>query len=277
MTTRATSCGRLGRARSAGLLAIPIIITLMATETIAQSDRPRARDVGVAPGIFQPGQHNAITDVTGVQVGQTTVWEGDSIRTGVTIIVPHPGSLYRERVPAAIHVINGYGKLLGATQVSEFGELETPIALTCTLCVWNVADALVDHLLRQPDMDSVRSINPVVGETNDGYLNDIRARPIRPEHVVAALESARPGPVDEGAVGAGTGTRAFGWKGGIGTSSRVLPDSLGPWACWCSRTSAGSSRSSVPRSGRNWAATCTANTWSRRSQEARRIPGTDRS
>ncbi|UCC49952.1 MAG: P1 family peptidase, partial [Gemmatimonadota bacterium] len=146
----------------------------MATETIAQSDRPRARDVGVAPGIFQPGQHNAITDVTGVQVGQTTVWEGDSIRTGVTIIVPHPGSLYRERVPAAIHVINGYGKLLGVTQVQELGELETPIALTCTLCVWKVADALIDYLLSQPGMESVRSINPVVGETNDGYLNDIR-------------------------------------------------------------------------------------------------------
>jgi D-aminopeptidase len=201
----------------------------MATETTAQSDRPRARDVGIAPGIFQPGQHNAITDVAGVRVGQTTVWEADSIRTGVTVILPHAGNLYRERVPAAIHVINGYGKLLGVTQVQELGELETPIALTGTLCVWQVADALVDYLLRQPGMETVRSINPVVGETNDGYLNDIRARPIRPEHVVAALESARPGPVDEGAVGAGTGTSAFGWKGGIGTSSRVLPESLGGW------------------------------------------------
>ncbi|KPK80355.1 MAG: aminopeptidase, partial [Gemmatimonas sp. SM23_52] len=142
----------------------------MATETTAQSDRPRARDVGIAPGIFQPGRHNAITDVAGVRVGQTTVWEADSIRTGVTVILPHAGDLYRERVPAAIHVINGYGKLLGVTQVQELGELETPIALTGTLCVWQVADALVDYLLRQPGMETVRSINPVVGETNDGYL-----------------------------------------------------------------------------------------------------------
>lgn len=208
---------------------IPIILSLMVTETFAQNDRPRARDLGIAPGIFQPGDYNAITDVSGVRVGQTTVWEGDSIRTGVTVILPHDGNIFRERVPAAMYVANGFGKLLGITQVQELGELETPIALTCTLCVWRVADAMVEYLLAQKGMEGVRSINPVVGETNDGYLNDIRVRPIRPEHVVSALESAASGPVAEGAVGAGTGTQAFGWKGGIGTSSRLLPDGLGGW------------------------------------------------
>jgi D-aminopeptidase len=208
---------------------IPIILSLMVTETFSQNDRPRARDLGIAPGIFQPGEHNAITDVSGVLVGQTTVWEGDSIRTGVTVVLPHGGNIFRERVPAAMYVANGFGKLLGVTQVQELGELETPIALTCTLCVWRVADAMVEYLLAQPGMEGVRSINPVVGETNDGYLNDIRVRPIRPEHVVSALETAASGPVAEGVVGAGTGTRAFGWKGGIGTSSRALPDGLGGW------------------------------------------------
>jgi D-aminopeptidase len=210
-------------------LAIHIILSLMVTETFAQGERPRARDLGIAPGIFQPGQYNAITDVADVKVGHTTVWEGDSIRTGVTVILPHAGNVFRERVPAAMVVANGFGKLLGITQVQELGELETPIALTCTLCVWRVADAMVDYLLAQPGMEEVRSINPVVGETNDGYLNDIRARPVRPEHVVSALESAESGAVAEGAVGAGTGTQAFGWKGGIGTSSRVLTESLGGW------------------------------------------------
>lgn len=189
--------------------------------------RPRAREAGVVVGLFPPGPLNAITDVAGVQVGHATVIEGDAVRTGVTAILPHGGNLYRERVPAAIYVGNGFGKLLGVTQVRELGELETPILLTCTLCVWQAADALVDTLLARPDMTDVRSINPVVGETNDGYLNDIRARPIRPEHVRAALQSASEGPVKEGAVGAGTGTVAFGWKGGIGTSSRRLPDALG--------------------------------------------------
>ena len=210
-------------------LAIPIIVSLTVTETFAQSERPRARDLGIAPGIFQPGRYNAITDVADVKVGHTTVWEGDSIRTGVTVILPHAGNVFRERVPAAMVVANGFGELLGITQVKELGELETPIALTCTLCVWRVADAMVGYLLAQPGMEGVRSINPVVGETNDGYLNDIRARPIRPEHVVSALESAESGAVAEGAVGAGTGTQAFGWKGGIGTSSRVLTESLGAW------------------------------------------------
>jgi D-aminopeptidase len=160
-------------------------------------------------------------------VGQTTVLEGDRVRTGVTAILPHGENPYLSRVPAAIYVGNGFGKLLGVTQVRELGELETPILLTCTLCVWKVADAAVGWMLALPGMENVRSINPVVGETNDGTLNDIRARPIRPEQVVAALESAKDGPVEEGAVGAGAGTIAFGWKGGIGTSSRVLPESLG--------------------------------------------------
>ena len=191
--------------------------------------RARARDLGVAPGIFQPGALNAITDVEGVRVGQTTVVEGDSVRTGVTAILPHAGNVFRERVPAAIYVGNGFGKLLGFTQVRELGELETPILLTCTLCVWKAADAMVGWLLEQPGMDDVRSINPVVGETNDGTLNAIRSRPITAEAVRHALTSASTGPVAEGSVGAGEGTVAFGWKGGIGTSSRVLPKSLGGW------------------------------------------------
>lgn len=191
--------------------------------------RPRARDIGLAPGVFRPGPLNAITDVAGVRVGQTTVIEGDNVRTGVTAILPHGGNPYLSRVPAAIHVGNGFGKLMGVTQVQELGELETPILLTCTLCVWKAADAMVAWLLEKEGMERVRSINPVVGETNDSGLNDIRSRPIRPEHVVAALESASEGPVEEGAVGAGAGTSAFGWKGGIGTSSRLLPESLGGW------------------------------------------------
>ena len=188
---------------------------------------PRARDLGVAPGVFKTGAVNAITDVAGVRVGHTTVIQGDSIRTGVTAILPHSENVYFERVPAALFVGNGFGKLLGVTQLTELGELETPILLTCTLCVWRAADALVAWMLEQPGMRGVQSINPVVGETNDGQLNAIRSRPILPEHVRAALASAASGPVQEGAVGAGAGTVAFGWKGGIGTSSRLVPASLG--------------------------------------------------
>jgi D-aminopeptidase len=191
------------------------------------ASRPRARELGVAPGIFHPGQFNAITDVAGVRVGQATVIEGDSVRTGVTAILPHGGNPFFERVPAALHVGNGFGKLLGVTQLQELGELETPILLTCTLCVWKAADAMVAWMLERPGMEGAGSINPVVGETNDGGLNAIRSRPIRPEHVRAALDGATGGAVAEGAVGAGAGTIAFGWKGGIGTSSRVLPASLG--------------------------------------------------
>jgi D-aminopeptidase len=203
------------------------IIAMAATSTQLSAQRARARDLGVKPGVFQPGSLNAITDVAGVRVGQTTVVEGNNVRTGVTAILPHGGNVFTDRVPAALHVGNGFGKITGATQLRELGELETPILLTCTLCVWKAADAMVEWLLERPDMTNVRSINPLVAETNDGTLNDIRSRPIRPEHVRAALTNASSGPVAEGSVGAGTGTVAFGWKGGIGTSSRVLPKSLG--------------------------------------------------
>jgi D-aminopeptidase len=209
------------------LVAALLVLGLVAGSTEAQQQRARA--LGVAPGVLRPGPHNAITDVKGVMVGQTTVMEGDSIRTGVTAILPHPGNLFLDRVPAAIYVGNGFGKLLGTTQVTELGELETPILLTCTLCVWKAADALVAYLLAQPGMADVRSINPVVGETNDGYLNAIRQRPISPEHVVSALKRASAGPVEEGSVGAGTGTVAFGWKGGIGTSSRFTGSADSRW------------------------------------------------
>jgi D-aminopeptidase len=190
--------------------------------------RPRAREIGLHVGVFEPGTHNAITDVAGVRVGHATVRAAD-VNTGVTAVLPPGDAWFQERVPAAIVVGNGFGKLLGVTQVRELGELETPILLTCTLCVWRAADAFVDWLLARPGMADVRSINPVVGETNDGMLNDIRRRPIAREHVVEALESAQSGPVEEGAVGAGTGTVAFGWKGGIGTASRVLPTEYGGW------------------------------------------------
>jgi D-aminopeptidase len=189
----------------------------------------RARELGLAPGVFQPGPLNAITDVAGVRVGQVTVVEGDSVRTGITAILPHGGNSYRERVPAALHVGNGFGKLLGATQLNELGELETPILLTCTLCVWKAADAMVEWMLGLPQMGGVRSLNPVVAETNDGGLNAIRSRPITAEQVRRALTEASTGPVTEGSVGAGTGTSAFGWKGGIGTSSRKLPAAQGGW------------------------------------------------
>jgi D-aminopeptidase len=200
---------------------------ILIASTAAHAQRSRARELGVKPGVFQPGKLNAITDVAGVKVGQTTVIEGDSVRTGVTAILPHGGNLYQDRVPAALHVGNGFGKITGVTQLRELGELETPILLTCTLCVWKTADAMVGYLLEQSGMNNVRSINPVVAETNDGTLNAIRSRPIKPEHVRGAITSASSGPVQEGAVGAGAGTIAFGWKGGIGTSSRVLPQSLG--------------------------------------------------
>ncbi|MEP6765515.1 MAG: P1 family peptidase, partial [Gemmatimonadaceae bacterium] len=196
-------------------------------EGAAQTVRVRARDIGVAPGIFHTGKWNAITDVAGVRVGHATVSSGDSIRTGVTAIIPHSGDLFRDRVPAALHVGNGFGKLLGSTQLAELGELETPILLTCTLCIWQAGDALAQHMLALPGNGDVRSVNPVVGETNDGTLNDTRVRPGIADAVRQALSVADTGAVAEGSVGAGHGTVMFGWKGGIGTSSRVLPSALG--------------------------------------------------
>lgn len=196
---------------------------------VTPAGRARARDLGVAPGVFRTGALNAITDVAGVRVGQVTVAEGDSVRTGVTAILAHDGNQFLDRVPAAAVVGNGFGKLVGTTQLRELGELETPILLTCTLCVWRAADAMAGWMLERPGMAEVRSINPVVGETNDGTLNAIRSRPVTAAHVRQALESAAGGPVAEGSVGAGAGTVAFGWKGGIGTSSRAVPASLGGW------------------------------------------------
>ena len=236
-------------------LLLLLLSALSATAQQTAGPRPRARELGIAPGTLPTGALNAITDVAGVRVGQTTVMRGDSVRTGVTAILPHGGNPFLDRVPAAIHVGNGFGKLLGATQVAELGELETPILLTCTLCVWKAADAMVAWMLAKPGMADVRSINPVVGETNDGYvLNAIRSRPIAESDVSKALDGAAGGPVEEGSVGAGTGTVAFGWKGGIGTSSRRVPDAAtapGRSACWCSPTSAATSSCSVsPWAGR---------------------------
>jgi D-aminopeptidase len=204
-----------------------LLLLLVAAPVSAQTagDRPRARDVGVAPGVLPPGPGNAITDVPGVLVGQVTLREGSDVRTGVTAVLPHGGNLFEQKVPAAIHVGNGFGKLMGVTQVRELGEIETPIVLTCTLCVPRAADGVLDHVLAENP--GARSVNPVVGETNDGFLNDIRSRPVTSAHVIEALRTATGGPVEEGSVGAGTGTVAFGWKGGIGTSSRRIPASLG--------------------------------------------------
>src|SRR5688572_17483597 len=200
---------------------------LLATANATASARPRARDIGVAPGILAPGALNAITDVAGVRIGHTSVIRGENVRTGVTVILPHNGNLFREKVPGAVFVGNGFGKLMGSTQVQELGEIETPILLTSTLNVPKVADALLDYVLALPGNEDVRSINPLVAETNDGGLNDIRGRHITREDVFNALKNAKSGAVDEGSVGAGTGTVAFGWKGGIGTASRKLPASLG--------------------------------------------------
>ena len=204
-----------------------LILTSLSQLALAQDDaRPRAREAGVIVGVFQPGELNAITDVEGVRVGHTTLIEGDDIRTGVTAIIPEPGNLYTNPIPAWIHTGNGYGKMVGETQVREFGEIETPILLTCTLCVWSAANALKEWMYEQPGMGE-HTLNPIVGETNDSRVNNMWADPIQKEQVYSALDNAHSGPVAEGSVGAGTGTQAFGWKGGIGSSSRVLPDELG--------------------------------------------------
>lgn len=218
-------CAPLRLSRTSGMrrrlacLALAIPVSLPA--------QVRARALGLAPGVFAPGPRNAITDVAGVRVGHATVSDGDSIRTGVTAIVPHGGDLFRDRVPAALHVGNGFGKLLGVTQVRELGEIETPILLTCTLCIWPVGDALAQWMLAKPENAAVRSINPIVGETNDGALNATRSRAGIGHAVVEALRTADTGVVAEGSVGAGHGTVMFGWKGGIGTASRRLPATLG--------------------------------------------------
>jgi D-aminopeptidase len=198
-----------------------------AAQNTTPNSRPRASDLGLKVGILPAGPLDAITDVAGVEVGQTTILRGENIRTGVTAVLPHSGNLYREKVPAAIFMGNGFGKLAGSTQVEEMGNIETPILLTSTTSVSRAADALISYMLALPGNEDVLSINPVVGETNDGYLNDIRGRHITPDDVLAAVKNAKGGPVEEGDVGAGTGTVVFGWKGGIGTSSRRLPDNVG--------------------------------------------------
>jgi len=211
---------------------ITVVVVLLLTAVAGTQDktpnpRPRCSDLGLKIGVLSTGMLDAITDVAGVEVGHTTIIRGDDVRTGVTAILPHSGNLFREKVPGAVFVGNAFGKLLGSTQVNELGEIETPILLTSTLSVPRVADALIDYMLALPGNEDVESINPLVGETNDGYLNDIRGRHITREDVFAAIKNAKDGKVEEGSVGAGTGTIAFGFKGGIGTSSRRLPPKLG--------------------------------------------------
>ena len=210
------------------LLLLPVIALSVAMGTPStETVRPRARDIGLKIGILPIGSLNALTDVPGVLVGQTTIVRGDNIRTGVTAILPHGGNMFREKVPGAVFVGNGFGKLAGSTQVNELGEIETPILLTSTLSVPRVADAVLDYMLALQGNEDVQSVNPLVGETNDGYLNDIRGRHITRDDVLSAIKNAKAGAIEEGCVGAGTGTVAFGFKGGIGTSSRKLPPSLG--------------------------------------------------
>lgn len=211
-------------------LQIVCALLFLAWGVVAVADlnenRPRARDIGLVIGTMQTGKYNAITDVTGVLVGHSTIIKEPNTHTGITAIIPAPGNLYKQPVPAWAHAGNGYGKSIGLSQLLEFGEIETPILLTCTLCVWKAADAMVEYLLARPG-EYEHTVNPVVGETNDSIVNDMWVNPITAEHVREAIESAKSGPVPEGSVGAGTGTQTYHWKGGIGTSSRVLPESLG--------------------------------------------------
>lgn len=208
---------------------LSLLCLLLAPLTLADEPRPHLRDLGVEPGVLEPGPHNAITDVEGVRVGHRTLVKGEAVRTGVTAVLPHGGNVFQEKVPAAVYVGNGFGKAAGFLQVQELGQIETPIVLTHTLAVGTAVQAVVDWTLRQPGNEDVYSVNAVVGETNDGYLNDIRGGHVTAKDVVVAIESATTGPVDEGSVGAGTGTRALGFKGGIGTSSRKLPKGFGGW------------------------------------------------
>ena len=208
-------------------LLLTILLIMLAGVSAQSQNRSRARDLGIKVGILPPGPLNAITDVNGVLVGHTTLIRGDNVRTGVTAILPHGRNLFREKVPGAVFVGNGFGKLAGSTQVNELGEIETPILLTSTLSVPRVADYVLDYMLSLPGNEDVQSINPLVAETNDGYLNDIRGRYVTRDDVLAAIKGAKAGAVPEGSIGAGTGTVAFGFKGGIGTASRKLPARLG--------------------------------------------------
>ena len=203
------------------------IAVVMGTFADSSAQKKRMRDYGLSYGVFKTGKYNAITDVAGVTVGHVTLNQGDDMRTGVTAILPHQGNIFRKKVPAAIYLGNGFGKLAGYSQVKELGNIETPIILTNTLSIASGLDGLITYTINQPGNENVRSVNGVVGETNDGGLNNIRARYVKPEHVLQAISQAKGGPVDEGCVGAGTGTICFSWKGGIGTSSRVLPANLG--------------------------------------------------
>ncbi|NQT80444.1 MAG: P1 family peptidase [Candidatus Aminicenantes bacterium] len=206
------------------LISITLVLSLI---LLSLEERPRIREFGIETGILNPSKWNAITDVQGVRVGHVTLIKGKKIRTGVTAILPHEGNIYQEKVPAAIYIANGYGKLMGYTQIEELGNMETPVILTNTLSVPTAADALIDYTLSLPGNERVGSVNAVVGETNDGYLNDIRGRHVKKKHVIEAIKKAKSGAVEEGSVGAGTGTTCFGFKGGIGTSSRKLPESRG--------------------------------------------------
>ncbi|MBE0461344.1 MAG: P1 family peptidase [Candidatus Aminicenantes bacterium] len=204
-----------------------VVSLFIYSSALLSEDRPRVREFGIKTGILETGKLNAITDVEGVKVGHVTVIQGKNIRTGVTAVCPHSGNIFQEKVPAAIYTANGYGKLMGVTQVKELGNIETPIILTNTLSLPVSADALTDYILSFPGNENISSVNAVVGETNDGWLNDIRGKHIKKEHVLQAIKNACSGPVEEGAVGAGTGTICFGFKGGIGTASRKLPPSKG--------------------------------------------------
>jgi D-aminopeptidase len=212
---------------TASITLVSLLLLNVMAQNAKEAPRPRARDIGLRVGVLPAGRLDAITDVEGVRVGQVTLIKGEDVRTGLTAVVPHAGNLFQEKVPAAVFVGNGFGKLAGSTQVEELGELETPILLTNTLNVPRVADALVEWMLSLPGNEDVRSVNPLVAETNDGQLNDIRGRHVGREEVFAALKSAKGGEVEEGSVGAGTGTIAFGFKGGIGTASRVVPAKYG--------------------------------------------------
>jgi D-aminopeptidase len=216
-----TSSGHAMKTLFAVLLAFGL-----AAGTLLQ-DRPRLREFGLKTGILEPGPLDAITDVAGVRVGQVTLVEGTDVRTGVTAVLPHEGNIFQDKVPGAVAVANGFGKLTGSTQVEEIGTIETPIVLTNTLSVPTAAEAVLDYVLGLPGNEAVESVNPIVGETNDGWLSDIRGRHVKKEHVLTAIREAKPGPVEEGAVGAGTGTMCYGFKGGIGTSSRKIPANRG--------------------------------------------------